>query len=94
MTGDQGASGSQGSADPPEHLRDKDVPREMRRGSYNADAFVVREDDGTLGLTGVRPETQVEPDTQRREAKEPAPGDANPLSDPEGRPLDKRESSL
>ena len=28
-----------------------------------------------------------------REAKEPAPGDANPTSDPEGRPLDRRTRS-
>ena len=66
---------TQGSADPPEHLRERGVPSELRRGSPNADAAVGERDGGD------------------REAREPAPGDANPLADPEGS-RDRRTSSL
>lgn len=51
----------------------------------------------------VGPDTQRrDPDTQRRDpdggraadgAREPAPGEANPLSREEGRPLDRRDHS-
>lgn len=47
----------------------------------------------TPGPEAARQEARTGPDTQKREAKEPAPADANPTSDPEGRPLDRRKSS-
>ena len=47
----------------------------------------------TPGPQKARQEARVGPDTQAREAREPAPGDANPRSDPKGRPLDRRDHS-
>lgn len=67
---------SQGSADPPEHVRERGIPFELQRRSYNADAFVDRERRAKDG------------------AREPAPGEANPLAEHEGRGGDQRTSSL
>jgi len=107
MTGEHGAHGSQGSADPPEHASERGIPHEMRRGSYNADAFVAEDNEATLrhrqlmgdtpGPSNVRQEARVGPDTQRRAAdgaREPAPGEANPLAEHDGRHRDRRTSSL
>lgn len=38
-----------------------------------------------------RQEARVGPDAQARREDAPAPGEANPTSEPEGRPLDRRE---
>jgi hypothetical protein len=53
----------------------------------------------TPGPKEARQEARVGPDTQARQgaekkpAREPAPTEANPLSEAEGRPLDRRDKS-
>jgi len=108
MTGQHGSRRTQGSADPPEHVRERGVPYEMRQGSYNADAFVDNTDNeatlrerqragDTPGPAGARQEARVGPDTQRRAAdgaREPAPGEANPRAAREGRGGDRRRSAF
>lgn len=82
--GEHGATGSQGSADPPEHYED---PHEMARRSTRREGTIPPTRDSRREAAGGA-------DEPRREAKEPAPGDANPRSEPEGRPLDRRTRSL
>lgn len=72
MTGEHGALGSQGSADPPVHV---DEHHEMDVAPAEAD----EDRDGA-------------PRTKSRDgAREPAPGEADPLSEPSARPGDKRQ---
>lgn len=87
--GDHGVMGSQGSADPPIHVEegdlDTDDETELRLAQRNGQSPPASD---------VHPEARIGSDAQRREAREPAPTEANPLSEPEARPLDSRTSSL